>query len=618
MPPALLDNPTAQLLLGAIKLENGDLNTDDGTLSSAWKKWPDLGTAPRALVWIAGVSQNRLGRYSRHKHPAPYREDALGALMRCLRDECATEDDQWLALTLPMRGYTLDVPFHVKIRYEELFAGAPAAIRALLLGEIEVQQAWSARGGGWASSVGQDSWRSFHHHLEKARVFYTSAIEAAPGRPLPLARMVEVAQLTSAPAPEKRDWLNRSLRAEPGCFIAWTHFLNSNLTRWGGSTESLQDFALEVARTMDWTTDLPLVFEKSLDVLQMDTKALNSKLISQGTMHEAWRAFLDSIPPVPPTDSAAGWRRANHFVFFQSYHAGNYEDALAVLRRFDPADLKKKIADVKENSVYSFDFLRANVLANTGPDSDRFRAAETAQATGEAREAARLFTLLADETEDPAARELIRHRAACATLQANWHEDPSANLARAEEPPPLGALKGRLEFDGREPRLSSPDDQNVIAYAWLKPDLAWKLSLVFDVKNQPDATTGLYWGTPDRGAGLLVSSPNGWGGSLLPARIRALSHQEVDTSENASATAPTRSLHASWDGHRLEIEIKAGETTWKHIAEPDGADQPAVWMLAILAKSKSGSLQPVPLKEFTFAPLKVSGEQIEPLQAVSL
>lgn len=606
LPPEQLDNPTVQLLLGSIKASESGPNRDDGTLRRAWRKWPDQGDAPRALVWLAGVTQNRFGRYSSEKHTAEYASEAADALVWTLRDECPDEAHQWLALTLPGRGYTLELPWNAQADYDTLLAGSPSAIQEMLLAEIAIHRAWGARGGGWAHTVSGPRWLEFAKHLREARRLLESAVDDAPGQALPAARMLVVAQGLQASDAESRAWLDLALRHEPDCYAAWVQYLNSRLSRWGGSTEALRDLALEVARKMDWKSDLPIVFEKAVGVVRLDSEALVSEVISDGgILGEAWRLFMDSVPETAPAGAAAGWRRANLFVFFQSYHAGQYADARKVLERFTEPELAEWIDEETRHPVLSFRQMRATILARTGGAAAPFREGELAQAQGRAKEAAEAFARAAALTDDPDGRGLALHRSACAALEVAWGEAGSAAAPwrLADSPELFHAINGDFRAEAAHAELSATDTRRAVACAWLRPDRPWRLSASFEAEEQTNAMTGVYWGDPDRGAGLLVRAPDGWAGKLLPAKIAALTQEEAYPNEKALPPQARRSFVATWDGRRLEIEVAVGEATWRHEAEPKTARGEKPWMLALLAQSKDGALRPVRVLDLRLEPL---------------
>lgn len=52
-----------------------------------------------------------------------------------------------------------------------------------LQGAMEIEEAWKARGSGWANTVTPEGWKGFEDHLVKARAALTQAWKLHPQRP---------------------------------------------------------------------------------------------------------------------------------------------------------------------------------------------------------------------------------------------------------------------------------------------------------------------------------------------------------------------------------------------------------------------------------------------------
>lgn len=600
LPSEQLKLPVVQLLLGMLKLEINGRNQDDGTLLAAWKRLPESSDVPAALVWTASIVQNKLGSYNPKLHPTEFSKVGVRALVRALRKECYYEEDKWLALTLPERGMRLNVAYDDTENYETILSEVPAAIRDLLLGEVEIERAWGARGGGFAYKVTPEGWKGFAKHLANARVLLMRAFDAAPTQPLTASRMLPVCQGQGSSPEETRLWLDRALAAQRDHFDAWVQYMNLNLTRWGGSSETLQTISLEVARQIDWNSDLPLIFEKSLEFLVEDTDELRSTLLHEKTMEKAFLLYLASIPPAPPESAASVWKRGNLFAFINSCHARQYGEARTVLDRVGSDALAGMYRKLNGRSAYSFASLRADILARSGMTGQRFLIAESAQASGKAGQAARIFSELADTEKDPPTQDWLRHHALCAAFESAWIG--SGSTVTPVDAAPLGPVQGVLIAENDASCLKAGGNESATAVLWLSSKTSWELSVTFDTGDQPEATTGVFWGTSQRGDGLAIGSPNGWGDRLLSIPFQQLTHDEPAHQDGDIPGTTQRDFTMRWDGRFLSVSGKAGSKTWTKEALAIEA-KPGVWMLALTARSKAGPLKATVLRNFILKPL---------------
>lgn len=130
-------------------------------------------------------------------------------------------------------------------------------------GMIEVERAWAARGGGWASSVGEKGWDNWGKSMEKAYGHFSKAYELRPDRPEAAARQIVVLcgyQPENAKE-NQRTWFDRSVAAQMDYKRAYDDYLFFVLEpRWGGNAGMLKAFAIECLDTNRFDTNLPLKY----------------------------------------------------------------------------------------------------------------------------------------------------------------------------------------------------------------------------------------------------------------------------------------------------------------------------------------------------------------------
>lgn len=599
LPPDQSKSPVVQLLLGMLKLEINGQNKDDGTLLAAWKKLPSNPNVPAGLVWTASAVQNKLGGYDAKLHPTEFAKTGIRALVRALKKECYYDEDKWLALSLPTRGMLVDLPYDATENYDEVLAEAPEPIRDLLLGHIEIERAWSDRGGGYANTVSEKGWEGFRSHLAKAREFLTRSFVAAPNQPYAAAHMIQVCQGQQSTSDEMNLWLNRTLAVQSDHFTAWVRYMDANLSRWGGSEEILQNIALDIARQIDWKSDLPLIFEKSLEFLVYDTKQPRSVLLQGDNMRRAFRLFLDSIPKSPPESATSGWLRGNMFAFMNACHARQYDDARAVMERIGADAFAKWYRPANGRLVYSPATLNADIVARSGESGRRFVVAESAQAAGLPGAAAPIFNELADSVNDAAAKNLLRHHARCAGFEDRWGGN---NAPYNGTFIPFEAIQGAANFENEVLRLTAKQDESAIAVLWLSSKSAWELKATFDTGDQPDATTGVFWGSAQVGNGLSIGSPRGWARMVLAIPLRQLTNEDPGRDYDTVHQTAEREFTLRWNGTTLNISCKVGSKVWtRENLQVD--EEPGVWMLAIMARAKESPLKGTVLRNLSITPL---------------
>ena len=130
-------------------------------------------------------------------------------------------------------------------------------LRRFVAGAAEAEQAWKARGDGWAKDVSEESWKVARQHADRARTDLTRAWQLRPDRPEASAEMAYLLKLDGVSGESVRMWFDRSLAAQMDYWPAYDAVITSLRERWGGGTGELFDFARECAATRRFDTIVP-------------------------------------------------------------------------------------------------------------------------------------------------------------------------------------------------------------------------------------------------------------------------------------------------------------------------------------------------------------------------
>jgi hypothetical protein len=124
-------------------------------------------------------------------------------------------------------------------------------------GRREVNEAWNARGKGWASSVKPEGWKGFEEHLAEARAHLVKSWKLNPANPRAAARMITVVMGESESIDTLRLWFDRAVAAQMDCTQAYENMRWALAPRWGGSIEEMLAFGEECIRTKRYDTGVP-------------------------------------------------------------------------------------------------------------------------------------------------------------------------------------------------------------------------------------------------------------------------------------------------------------------------------------------------------------------------
>lgn len=151
-------------------------------------------------------------------------------------------------------------------------------LQHLLQGYYYLRQAWHDRGSGYANTVTEAGWKSFHKNLKIAGEHFKKAWEIDPTLPAAPSRMMSIA-MANGDDLAVRDWFDRTVAAQMDYSDAYNAMLWALRPRWGGSHGKMYKFGLECMETERYDTDVP--FRLISVILQIDDEL--------GNRGEAWR-----------------------------------------------------------------------------------------------------------------------------------------------------------------------------------------------------------------------------------------------------------------------------------------------------------------------------------------
>jgi hypothetical protein len=144
-------------------------------------------------------------------------------------------------------------------------------VRDVLGGLVHMDEAWEARGSGWARTVTEEGWRGFAENLGQARSLLTAAWKAHPEYPEAPAHMIRVTMGGhGSPGDTERRWFDRAVSAQMDFMLAYDYLLRAMLPRWGGSPEAIYDFGVECLETQRFDTYVPFFFFRCVNTIAGD------------------------------------------------------------------------------------------------------------------------------------------------------------------------------------------------------------------------------------------------------------------------------------------------------------------------------------------------------------
>lgn len=205
----------------------------------------------------------------------------------------------------------------------------------LLKGEAYVEEAWLARGGGYANTVTPTGWMFFSNNLLVAEQALNRAWKLNPNDPRIAVKMMRVELGQGQGRDRMESWFRRAMELNPNEYDACSIKCLYLEPKWYGSIEEMLSFGRECVQNKDWGGKVPLIlvdahsdiptyylngaektnYWKQPDVW-LDTKAAYDRFFELNpnatdiyknyawhAYHaEQWNAFIELAPKVRPQD----------------------------------------------------------------------------------------------------------------------------------------------------------------------------------------------------------------------------------------------------------------------------------------------------------------------------
>lgn len=247
----------------------------------------------------------------------------------------------------------------------------------VLEGEFEIQEAWRARGGGYADSVSDKGWEGFRNHLAKARKCLTEAWQLHPELPLAAGRMIYVS-LGDSGIEEMRLWFDRAVAAQIDYSKAWSDLRWGLRPRWYGSQEAMLAFGVTAANTRRFDTDVPRILFDAINDLESELELPRGQHIfgREDVWPHLQGMYEGYIAEPSEAESRNGWR--------STYSAIAY-----LAKKYDVAKTQLELLNWKPQRFNltgwgtDLSLMNLEVAARTGPLGPEITKAESARNKGD-------------------------------------------------------------------------------------------------------------------------------------------------------------------------------------------------------------------------------------------
>ena len=310
--------------------------------------------------------------------------------------------------------------------------GADPWVVAMLAGEYHIDEAWRARGSGFANTVTEEGWKGFRDNLKLAEESYMKAVRAQPHLPDAFTMMITVSMGKSDG--RHRAWFDKAVAAQLDYLDAYNRVYGAMLPRWGGSYVEMLEVGISAARTGRFDTLAPLQFISAVSRVTNDNQRGGGKWdvwSNPETYKIAADVFTQYAEKLRP-DQGSGWYRAYHAAV--AWRIGKYDEAR---RQLDLAGENAELAAFG-NVDAPGDLASSQIYGLTGPQAADYTKAIELYDARQMEQAHNLFKdLLAKLPADDKGQLYLRDRV--------FYLDAARNFAMGKQVdlmPTTGRLSG--------------------------------------------------------------------------------------------------------------------------------------------------------------------------------
>ena len=165
-----------------------------------------------------------------------------------------------------------------------------------LQGEFYVNDAWCARGSGYANTVNDEGWRLFHDRLEKANTILTDLYVKHPEEPGISKTMMTVVLGQGLSRDQMELWFHRGLKVTTDVYPYYMSKRYYLLPRWYGSSDTVWKFGQECAESNDWAGKVPLILFEAIDDSGSDDPGVYESSDVWTPLEKVFRGYLEHYP----------------------------------------------------------------------------------------------------------------------------------------------------------------------------------------------------------------------------------------------------------------------------------------------------------------------------------
>jgi hypothetical protein len=179
-----------------------------------------------------------------------------------------------------------------------------------LIGMLEMERAWDARGGAPAQDTTAEQFAGFEMHMKKAETSLLLAWKLQPHVETAI-KMMGVQLSRDNSRPEMENWFGKAMELDPDSYdaaYAKYHYLKP---RWFGTREQQHEFANECVRSPKWGGHVPLIM---VDFYDDASESLRGKARRDFFAQESvWNDIRDALDKFfAKNPYASGWHQ-NYF-----------------------------------------------------------------------------------------------------------------------------------------------------------------------------------------------------------------------------------------------------------------------------------------------------------------
>lgn len=176
-------------------------------------------------------------------------------------------------------------------------AASTSPVRKVLEGAYYVDDAWSARGHGWAKDVAESQWPIFRRRMAKASDILTAVYNNSPLKSYIAVQMIDTTLGLENGRDQMEQWFKSAVADDPDSYRAYWCKADFLLPRWYGTPGDLYKFGMECVATGNWHARIPMIFPVAMEYITVDDSGEVYKVPEIWTpLEKIYREYLTRYP----------------------------------------------------------------------------------------------------------------------------------------------------------------------------------------------------------------------------------------------------------------------------------------------------------------------------------